>query len=144
MTTDEKINGAGDIADFDKVAEVEAVLEVRHPKTGEVLRHDDGRPFTITTLSRDSDAFRSTARRQADRRIAVAMRTRQAITTAVAEKDDIELLVAVTCRWDIILNGAVPPSTTDEFRKVYSNPKRAWLREQIDDHVGVRANFIQD
>jgi len=105
------------------------------------LRHEDGRPFTITYLGKDSARFRDLARAQSDRRIAANMRTRAPVLTAVVEKDDIELIVAVTLTWDIMLGGKAPPSNSNEYRAAYT--KYPWLKEQGDEFVGVRANFIK-
>lgn len=137
-----------DLSDFDTVAAAEegAVMEVRNPKTGEVMRHDgdednQGRPFTVTVRGRDSAAFRSLARSQADRRIQASMRTRTGVQTAVIEKDDLELTIAVTKSWDILIGGVQPPSTPDAFRSAYT--KYPWLKEQVDDFIGTRSNFIK-
>jgi hypothetical protein len=135
--------GGNDIAEFDTIAASEegATMEVRHPKTNEVLRHADGHPMTITFYGKDSDRFRELARRQQDRRIQANMRTRQPILSAVMEKDEIELMVAATKSWDIVLGGKVPPSDPKEYRAAYA--KYPWLKEQGDEFVGVRANFIK-
>jgi hypothetical protein len=132
-----------DIADFDTIAAAEegSVMEVRNPKTGEVLRHADGRAFTITYRGKDSEFFRNVARAQSDRRIANNMRTRTPVLTAVIERDDIELMVAATLKWDIVLGGVVPKSDPAAYRAAYT--KYPWLKEQGDEFVGVRANFIK-
>src|SRR2546430_7253563 len=91
-----------DLCELD--ASGEATMEVRN-KVGDVLRHNDGRPFTITLLSRDSDAFVKIARSQADRRLAQMQRSRSATIPLATDKEQVELLVAVTVRWDIVLNG---------------------------------------
>lgn len=140
---------ADDIGSFDTVATAEegAVMELRHPKTGDVLRHAPkdgetiGRAMTITFRGKDSEAFRAMARRQSDRRIAQNMRTRQPILTEVIEKDDIELMVAATKSWDIWLNGEIPKSVPDRYREVYT--KFPWIKEQGDEFIGVRSNFIK-
>lgn len=138
------VGSAADIAAFDTVTACEtgAQMEVRNPRTGEVLRHEDGRAFTITFLGKDSDTFRTLARQQSDRRIASSMRTRAPTLTAVAEKDDLELIVAMTQEWDIILDGKPAPCDAKSYRAAYL--KYPWLREQGDEFVGVRANFIKD
>lgn len=141
---------SADIADFDTVAAAEegSVMEVKNPKTGEVLRHEDGRAFTITYRGKDSAAFRELGRAQSDRRIEQNMRTRMPVKSAVIERDDIELIVAATLKWDIVLgkNGdgtpRLPPSKPNEYRAAYT--KYPWLKEQGDEFVGVRANFIKD
>lgn len=146
MVEEEEVQetGAADISDFDTAAGSEegSKMEVRNPKTGDVLRHPDGRPFTITYLGKDSEAFRRLARQQSDRRIANNMRTRTPILTAVIEKDEIELLVIVTKSWDILIGGEAPKSDPKEYRAAYT--KYPWLKEQGDEYVGVRANFIKN
>jgi hypothetical protein len=133
---------ASDISDFDTVAGADAgaVMEVRSPKTGDVLRHEDGRPFTITYHGQDSEAVRSISRAQNDRRAQQNARTRSPIMSASIERDDIELLVAATMKWDVVLGGTVPPSNQASYRAAYT--KYPWLKDQGDQFVGVRANFI--
>ena len=132
-----------DLASLDTVASCEegAVMEVRHPKTNEVLRHDDGRPFTITFRGRDSEVMRDVARKQQDRRAAAYARTRSMVTSAVSERDDVELIVAATIKWDIVYGGGVAKCDPNLYREAYT--KLPWLKEQGDEFVGVRANFIK-
>jgi hypothetical protein len=132
-----------DLMSLDTVASSEegAVMEVRHPKTGDVLRHDDGRPYTITYRGKDSEAFRDLARKQQDRRVQANMRTRTPVLSSVIERDDIELIVAATMSWDIVYDGGVPKSDPKLYRQAYT--KLPWLKEQGDEFVGVRANFIK-
>lgn len=132
-----------DLASLDtsEASEKGAKLELRHPNTGEVLRHDDGRPFTITLVGRDSNRFMSLARAQSDRRLQQALRSRQPVMTAAVEKDDTELLVNATLEWDIIFDGKPAENNPKAYRDVYSNPGYRWLREQVDEFVGNRANF---
>lgn len=142
-------NSGADIADFDTVSACEegAVMEVRNPKTNDTLRHADGRPFTITFRGKDSPQFKALALAQSDRRISQNMRTRAPILSATIEKDDIELIVAATLRWDIVLgknedgSPKQPKSEPKEYRAAYT--KYPWLKEQGDEFVGVRANFIK-
>lgn len=127
--------------DTSEAAAKGAKLELRHPNTGEVLRHDDGRPFTITLVGRDSEKFMSLARAQSDRRLQQTLRSRQPALTAAVEKDDTELLVNATLEWDIIFDGKPAENSAKAYREVYSNPGYRWLREQVDEFIGNRANF---
>lgn len=144
-TTDAtKTNGSViDLAEFDvrSAAEQGAAMEIHSPVTGEVLRHDDGRPFTITVLGRDSERFLKLARAQSDRRIQATLRTRQPAATVSVERDDIELLVNATTGWDMVLGGEVPKFSAEKCREVYT--KYPFLREQVDAFVGNRANFLK-
>ncbi len=137
------IDSGADISEFDIDDDVCAVMEVRSPKTGEVMRHADGRPFTITFYSADSERVLRVARAQTDRRIAQQMRTRAPFTSAGAEKDNIETLVAATKEWDIVIGGQAPKSEQAEYRKVYSDKARRWLFDQSFEFIGLRANFLK-
>jgi hypothetical protein len=115
-------------------------MEVRNAN-GEVLRHGDGRPFTITVLGANSKLYRDLAMKQQDRRNEMFSRTRRLASQQVMEKDTVELLVRVTRKWDIILNGQPVPSNEKNYREVYGNPKYLELRRQVDEFVGNAANF---
>lgn len=140
----EEVNGSAiDLANLDTTtaSETGAVMEVRHPVTGEVLRHDDGSAQTITLIGKDSDRFLKLARIQSDKRIQATVRSRQPALTASVEKDDIELLVNATLDWNIVMGGQKPKAEAKNYREAYS--KFRWLREQVDEFVGNRSNFLK-
>lgn len=140
--SDPKANGGIDLADFTSDKAGTAVLELRHPKTGDVIRHEDGRPYTVTLLSNQSDEFLAVARQQEDRRRAAMLRTRQLVSTVATEKDAVELLVAVTKSWDIKFGDDKSSAPKPEnYRACYT--KVGWLRQQVDEFVGNVANFFQ-
>lgn len=132
-----------DIAAFDTISASDegSVMEVKNPKTGDVLRHEDGRPFTIRFRGRDSEVVRSLIRAQSDRRIQQGIRSRIPASSASIERDEIELIVAATMEWDIILGGQPAKNSTQAYREAYT--KYPWLREQGDEFIGVRSNFIK-
>jgi hypothetical protein len=134
--------GSADIADLD-TSSAETTLELRNPYTDEVLRHEDGRPMTITHLSNESDEFETLARKQQDRRNQQFIRSRAPALSSVTEKDSIELLVAITVRWDILFDGKLLESTPEAYRALYGNPKYKWLRKQLDTNAGNLANFTK-
>ena len=117
-------------------------LEVRHPATGDVLRHDDGRPYTITLVGKDSDKFLQLQRQIQDRRMAAVARTRQAALATLSEKDEVDLLVNATITWDVVFgdNGSSDPKP-DNYRRAYTTLR--WLRRQVDEFVGNPANFFK-
>lgn len=139
--------GQQDIASFDDELNGVSVMEVKNPGNGDVLRFDpedgqrEGRPFTIKLLSSDNPKVVDIARKAADRRVMAASRTRQPVLTAVVEKDAIEVCVAATAGWDILIGGKKPPETPEAYRDAYT--KYRWLFEQVDQHVGTRANFMK-
>lgn len=118
------------------------VMEVRHPATGEVMRFDDGRPFTITLVGKDSDRFLELQRNIQDKRVAAMTRTRQPVAAVISDRDEIELLVNATVTWDMLYgdNGSSKPSPAN-FRTAYT--KCRWLKRQVDEFVGNTANFFK-
>ncbi len=116
-------------------------MEVRHPGTGEVMRHDDGRPFTITLVGKDSDRYLQLQRQMTDRRLQAMQRTRQPLLSAMGEKDEVDLLVNATLDWDVVFgdNGSSKPSP-ENYRRAYTTAR--WLRKQVDEFVGNTANFF--
>ncbi len=134
-----------------------AVMQVRHPGTGDVLYNKDGvrapdgkgwdkepTPMTITLAGRDSDRFK-----QATRRV-IRMRTernkgRRSPDTSPEQNDNEnrEILVSCTLGWNITLGDGVtkPEFSPDECRVLYA--KYPWLEEQADFFVGDRSNFTR-
>jgi hypothetical protein len=129
----------------DLTSDKEAVgqtMEVRHPATGEVLRFDDGRPFIITLVGKDSDRFLELQRNIQDKRIAAMTRTRQPVSAVISDRDDIELLVNATVSWDMVYGDAkASQSSPANFRSAYT--KCRWLKRQVDEFVGNTANFFK-
>lgn len=131
-----------DAFDTTAAAEQGAVMEVRSPNTGEVLRWPDGRPWTITYYGADSERVAKVAREQSDKRIESRMRANTPLRTARLEKDSIELLVTATKSWDIPLgDGSPAKNSPEEYRTAYTKYK--WLYEQGNDFTGTRANFLK-
>lgn len=135
------VNGARvNLADISAAEGIQ--MEVRHPGTGEVLRHDDGRPYTITLVSRDSDQFLQLQRQIQDKRAAALWRSRQPLPASAVERDDVELLVAATMSWDLYYQDeATSQPKPENYRKAYSQQR--WLRRQVDEFVGNDANFFK-
>lgn len=119
-----------------------AVMVVMHPTKEAPLLHEDGRPFTITLYGKDSDKYRDAFRDQNDRNIIGQQRTKNPLKTAVMERGNIELLVAATKEWDVVLEGTEPaPSNAAAYRAAYT--KFPWLLDQVDRFVGTTGNFLK-
>lgn len=130
-----------DLANLDtaRAGDDGAVMEVCHPVTGAVLKHDDGRPFTVTVASYDSKRWRDASRAQIDKRLKEG---RKATATAESlERDGVDLLVAATIAWDVVIDGNKPECKPDVVREVYGRFR--WLREQVDLFAADRGNFIK-
>lgn len=128
-----------DLSNFDTTAAAQAgaKLELKAPN-GDPLLQDDGAPVTITLLGRDSDVWRRAERAALDRRVNTRKKT---VQSADLERDALEALVAVTVGWSgIVLDGNALDCTPPNVRRVYERFR--WVREQVDEFVGDRANFL--
>lgn len=136
---DPKKEPAGfELSDLDTArgAEQGYELTLSHPKTGEPT------PMKITVLGADSDAYREKVRefqrRRADR---MNKNRRLSVTPDEIEAETLEMLVAVTTGWSgFTLDGAALPFSGDNVRAIYR--RFSWIREQVDQTVGDRANFL--
>lgn len=118
-------------------------MEVRN-KLGEVIRHADGRPFTITVLGSESKLFRDLVQKQNDRRSESFFRTRRPVASSIVQRDNRELLLRMIKKWDIAFQGKAVPSNEKGYRLVLENEKIGpEILRQIDDFVGNVANFMK-
>lgn len=127
-------NNVLDLAAFDmqQAAETGAPLTLRHPKTGEAL------PGIIWLQGEDAENYRATLRRQIDRQI-----SERKLELSAKELEDrlIERLVAITLRWENIVENDTPLDPTPaNIRRLYTD--QLWIREQVIAFIEDRANFL--
>ena len=133
-----KHNGI-DLAALDtrKGADVGFHLALRHPISNEPLG------LWIHLLGADSEAYqeqlREFRRRRAD---ALKRNLRANLSAAEIEAEGLELLAAVTRGWsdNMTLEGEKLAFSPDAARKLYE--RFPWIREQADQGVHERANFL--
>lgn len=135
-----------------------ATLYLTHPANGTPLLNDDGEvsrdedgnevralgtPMTIQLLSADSSVFRGIVQRGIDERLRNQNKRggAQTTTSAKIESDTVDALVAVTLSWNITIGGEKPKCTPEMAHEIYT--KYLWIREQVDQFVGDRSNFIK-
>ncbi len=122
-------------------------MNIIHPITRQVLTDNDGKSAYIDLYSADSLAAKKQNREISRRRLAMAGRSRaMKLTPEEIENDQIELLVAITADWYLVsLDGEKIdiPFSASEARTLYGSEEAAWLREQVDDFAGDRANFTK-
>jgi hypothetical protein len=132
------------LEDFDTTigSEEGAIMEVRSPKDGSVLRWPDGRPWTVTYYGSDSRRLVDFSRKIADSRAELFRRNLGTISATSIANDELELLVVATKCWDIPLKDGSPAANeSNEFREAYK--KYRWLREQGEAFCGTRGNFLK-
>lgn len=141
-----------DLAQLDTTAAADAgaVLTLLHPKTGDVLRQDlphdaapgvEGAPVTITLAGTDSERHRKFRNSLITKRL--AKRVPGKMTAEEAESEQMDGLVALTLAWEgVTFQGEALPCTAANVRRVYTSLK--WVREQVDQFVTDRANYLGD
>jgi hypothetical protein len=113
---------------------------------GKPLIARNGDPVVISVLGSDSTKYRTLTRAQLRKRMeAMAAGKQGALTEAEmdeTERDVIDVLVACTVGWKGVLTteGEPIPFTEDNVRKLYS--AYPVIREQVDEFISKRANFI--
>jgi hypothetical protein len=120
-----------------------AVMEVRHPVTGEPLLTDDDLPITITLLSSDSDEY-ETAMHDAQRSAArAAAQTDGIADPAGTTRRAIAVLVRCIVGWEnIIVDGEELPYSRSNAGTLLT--KVRFIREQVSKFVANRANYLED
>lgn len=136
-----------DLSDFDTIERSSSGvdMEVVNPKTGEVLIDEEsGTPITITLTGKDSPEYRGRSHELNNRRLQAGMRQGQMIllTAEQLDSDSLELLVLSTKKWhkNFSYGGKTLDCTPANVRMLYT--KAPWLREQVDEFVNKRANFL--
>lgn len=132
------------MAKFDALAlEVEkpSRMAVLHPVTRQPLRDPKGAEAYIDLYSGDSEQARRQHRAIMRRRVAVR---RTKLNVEEIEAEQIELLAVLTAGWYLLdLNGnpLEVPFSVENARELYGLAATAWLRDQVDEHIGDRGNF---
>jgi len=120
------------------VAEGSAWMTVVHPVTNE---ETDAK---IHLAGADSEAFRKVERRIKNSRFSKLLKgnkNKPNITAEELEENSLDLLVAVTLGWENVLSNGQPLEFNEaNVRTLYEDC--AWLREQVDEFIGDRTNFL--
>ncbi len=118
-------------------ANSEAPIEILHPVTKAKLG------ITIYVMGAESTAYRNIIRRQQNRRLKLLSKNRRIeLTLEETEEEALDLLVAVTKRWDgLVWDGKAIECSEENIRMVYQ--ERPWLRQQVDEGVNDPANFTR-
>lgn len=123
--------------DMTKFADEGAPLEIVHPATLEPLMHDE-KPVTIWLLGQDSTIFRDEIQRRAKSQL----NKRQKIDIDKVAGDSADLLAVLTVGWyGIEEGGKALECTRENAKSIYQ--KYGWLRQQVDEFIGDRANFFK-
>lgn len=115
-----------------------ADMVVTHPVTGEALKHD-GKDVIISLYGKDSDIARKAMKQAAQKALNKRIQ-RTDIDNAIGNAAS--LLASCTAGWSGITEGGKVVEFSHEAAcELYT--KYHWLREQVDEFIGDRANFFK-
>lgn len=123
-----------------------AVMKLSSPKNGSVLEDDKGLPYTITLRGRHSIQAIEVDRRYNDARSANATRLRgmPEITQEDVEEQNVSQLIACTVGWYLPpVDGEVLEFSTANARKLWTDARFRWLREQAFTFIQRDSNFVK-
>lgn len=126
-----------DFQPFDGKSDDGAKMVVTHPGTGEPT------DATISLAGMDSKAWRG-ASKELQTRMLMTKSARNAAASVLGDSDEnvAELLAAVTMSWENIkLDGMILECSKPIAKNLYV--RYPWLREQVNQFVGNRANFFR-
>lgn len=119
----------------------EAVMEVVNPIDGTVLTNKrTGEPLTITLAGKDSDRYKTAARKLADRRMKLG---RSKMSAAEAEAAGAHLLAACVTGWTgFDFSGEPAEASLENVLAVFK--AEPFVKAQCDEFVEDRANYYRD
>lgn len=123
--------------DVVRMANEGTVLELLHPATGEALTDEKGKEpkaFFLRLLGSDSDTFRSTLKRRAERN---QSKKNKKVDLDEVELRAAELLAKCTTEIYLIEDGKPVVYSRSEMTRVYL--KYPWIREQAEEHMADRS-----
>lgn len=129
-----------DISSFNFKDAEPAVLELLNPSDGTVLMNDAGdEPLTITLYGSDSDTFRKAVRAYGNKKLNQKGNKKQSVEEL--EQTSSRLLANVTQCWsNIVESGELLECTEKNAMHLYT--EYPWIREQVDEFVNERSNFL--
>lgn len=136
---------ADDLSAFDSKSSANegATMTVQHPTETRPLYNADGSPMTINFLGSDSADYRKAEDAALNAQFASGGRRGGAtkLTAKQVWAQNLTKLVAVTQRWNLTLDGEKPDCNEVNARRIFE--KYPWLKEQGEDFVNDRSNFMK-
>jgi hypothetical protein len=133
-----------------QAAETGVEITLFHPKTNLPLNE------RITVYGSDSEVVKRIQRKQLNRRLERSQRNRNnkgTVTAEESEAEGLDLLVGSVKEWRTVSEDAASrpeielavgewlPCTPENVRRVFE--ELPWMKEQVDQGVADRANFLQ-
>jgi len=125
-------------------------MSVLHPVNRTPLIAADGEPVTLTLVGTESDIYINTVNKNRDDNIE-ELRRRAKFSSAADDYKGAKLLAKCTLGWHGIPKGWLDGSKDEDVAEfsydnavmLYNNRGVRWLREQADEYIADRSNFLK-
>lgn len=135
-----KTSNTFDLANFEADSEVGESMTLYNPSTDSPVLDAEGKEVAITLLGPDSKVFKSCQRAAQNRRL---KKRKVKITAEELDSESLEQIVSCTVGWSgIVVDGQALECNRENARALYT--RFGWIREQADEFIGDRANFIKN
>lgn len=121
-------------------------LHLKHPLTDMKLYADkeEKKPVQILLYGTASKQYRKAVSEMQTRQLRRNAK-KEKPSAEVMNEEAVELLVAVSAGTkNFVFEGAEFSGTAEAFRKLYSDPKFSWIRQQVDEAIGDVGNFLTE
>ena len=132
-----------DLESIDLVTKsVEGVkMTLKHPTTGQpiVANEETGEQMYVKLTGPYHPDFKRKDKEITDSRFA---KRKFKFTAEEIRAEQIELAVVSVREWNIVIGGAVPDTKPGTVRRILSDDKYSWIREQITNFLNDEENFL--
>jgi len=115
-------------------------VQLRHPTTNERLTTEAGVAITVSIVGMDSEQFRTRHRAIINKRLNAGKKAK--VTAEEIEAESIDTIAACITGWQNIDLDGKPLDFSKASAKTLLT-RLPWLREQLDEAIADRANFLK-
>lgn len=135
-----------DLAQYDtkKASEDGAEFALKDPATKRPIKGDDGENVIFHVIGKHSETYIKAQTRITNRRLKEVRGRGPQSSAEELEDEAIELLSVAVVSWtnNFKVDALQLECTPVNVRRLLSDPRFRWIREQVDEFVGDIANFL--
>lgn len=119
-------------------------LHLLHPVTQDKLYADDEekKPVTIELYGTSSKQYRNATNAMQNRQLA-RQRKKESIKADELREEAVKLLVACSASATNLAIDGEEVGNEASFRKLYSDPRFSWVKDQVDEALGDVSRFLE-
>jgi hypothetical protein len=127
-----------------------SVMQLRDPSTDDLMfadgvdgKPDETKPMTILVGSKASKAYQAAYAKYQDKIMQAVKKGRNSTRDSNTNKADTIALVAAVCSNAQNVNvGDNPLQTPEDFKKLFSDDRFYWVKEQVEEELNNTGSFI--